>query len=318
MGSIHHKIAEAGHADMRLDKWFQQQYPGLGFGHLQKLLRTGQVRVNGKRVKTSARLQPGDDIRIPPFEQRPPREKTSPVGMLSKEEIAEAKSWVLWEDDHIIVINKPAGLSTQGGSKTYNHVDRMMAAFSPKPKLVHRLDRDTSGVLILAKTGQVAKELMHMFQQKTIEKVYWALTEGVPTPQQGLIKRPLNKLMVGGQEKVVVDENKGKRAHTLYRVIDHAARELAWVEARPLTGRTHQIRVHMQSLETPIMGDGKYGAKDPDAPLYLHARLVQFELLGLEYQIWAPLPEHFLEAFEQYDFDEEVGQALAEEGIIEE
>jgi 23S rRNA pseudouridine955/2504/2580 synthase len=275
----------------RFDRWARAHFPGLGFGQLQKLCRTGQFRLDGKRVEASARLAPGQIVRVPPLGEAATQvaapEKPSAYRPLKPEDAAFIKSLVVHEDDRLIAFNKPAGLAVQGGSGTTRHVDGLLDAFAKKgerPRLVHRLDRDTSGLLVVAKSAQAARELTFAFQQHKVRKLYWAVLLKGPERNHGLIDVPLVKAGPAGQEKmrtVVRDEEEdepgARNARTRFMVLARAGKVAAWAALMPLTGRTHQLRAHCAAIGTPILGDGKYGGKaahPTGAPkgLMLHAR----------------------------------------------
>lgn len=282
----------AKQADQRLDRWFKAEYPGLSFGRLSKLLRTGQVRLNGKRAKPGDRIEAGDMIRVPPLDaerEAGPQKKNDYSGdRLSADDKKFVQGMVIHEDDDLFVLNKPSGLAVQGGTKTERHLDGLLAGLVAKgddrPKLVHRLDRDTSGILVVAKTAASARALTKSFRARDAVKTYWALTAGVPNPKEGEIDAALAKLPgrgpQGAHERVgVVDRNHpdAKPARTAYEVLEQVGRRAAFVALQPLTGRTHQLRAHMAMLEYPIVGDGKYGGQDAmldgfSKKLHLHAR----------------------------------------------
>src|SRR6185437_13997977 len=270
---------------IRLDRWFKRRYPALTHGRLEKLLRTGQVRLDGKRAKAADRVVSGQEVRVPPqVTNEPVEEKPRPApvrdtGALSLQDM------ILYMDKSVIVLNKPSGLATQGGSGLTRHIDGMLdqLAFekNQRPRLVHRLDRDTSGVLVIARTVPAAASLARSLAQRDASKVYWALTRGVPKQKRGTIKAALAKEGARGAERMAIaDHDDAKYAITDYAVIDHAGEEFAWVAAKPVTGRTHQIRVHLASLGTPIVGDFKYGAQAARGKgaiadkLHLHARSI--------------------------------------------
>ncbi len=301
---------------IRLDKWFKAHYPGMAFGRLQKLMRTGQVRVDGGRVKPGTRLETGQKVRVPPLgdmpKPQPPRPK---VVEISDYDVDEIQKSVLYRDDEIIVINKPAGLAVQGGTGTSRHVDGMLDALrsgkGERPKLVHRLDKDTSGVLVLASSSKSARHLTECFRTREVRKLYWALTIGVPHPEDGLIDLRLLKSPGRGGERMVVDDVSGKRAISRYRVLDNAGRRAALLAMEPLTGRTHQLRVHLvEALGTPIAGDGKYGSSEAylegdgiSKKLHLHARSIRIPLInGKSVDVSANVPEHFQSSLDYLGF----------------
>ena len=305
--------------DIRLDRWFKRHYPALTHGRLEKLLRTGQVRVDGKRAKSSDRLAAGQILRLPPqvihgaLGEKPRAAQVAPIESL--------EAHVLYMDSSVIVLNKPPGLATQGGSGLTRHVDGMLdsLAFEKKqrPRLVHRLDRDTSGVLVIARTAPAAAALAKSLAQRDASKVYWALTKGVPKAKRGTIKAALAKEgghgPHGRDERMAVverDADDAKLAVTDYVVLAHAGEEFAWVAARPVTGRTHQIRVHLTSLGTPIVGDFKYGGTASRAKgeiadkLHLHARSIDIAHPdGGRLKVTAPLPEHMRKSWALFGFN---------------
>ncbi len=299
---------------IRLDRWFRRHYPALTHARLEKLLRKGEVRLDGKRAKAADRVMTGQSMRLPPqvihdrVEERP---KAAPIQTSRKLEDA-----ILYMDKHLIVLNKPAGLATQGGSGLKEHVDGMLDQLSfektIRPKLVHRLDRDTSGVLLIARTAQAAAGLSRALASRDASKVYWALVKGVPKQKHGIVKAALAKEGARGKDErmTVSEDDDAKFALTEYAVMGQAGREFAWVAARPVTGRTHQIRVHLASLGTPIVGDFKYGGVDAKGKgaiadkLHLHARSIDIARPdGGRLQVIAPLPPHMLKSWELLGFD---------------
>ena len=299
---------------IRLDRWFRRHYPALTHARLEKLLRKGEVRVDGKRAKSADRVALGQSLRLPPqvihdkIEERP---KPAPVQTSRKLE-----DTILYMDKHLFVLNKPSGLATQGGSGLKEHVDGMLDQLSfektTRPKLVHRLDRDTSGVLLVARTGQAAAGLSLALSSRDASKVYWALVKGVPKQKHGVVKAALAKEGVRGkgERMAVSEEDDAKFALTEYAVMAQVGQEFAWVAARPITGRTHQIRVHLASLGTPIVGDFKYGGTDAKGKgaiadkLHLHARSIDIARPdGGRLQVTAPLSPHMLKSWQLLGFD---------------
>lgn len=310
---------EDGEADLRLDRWFKRRFPALTHGRLEKLLRTGQVRVDGKRAKSSDRVQAGQSVRVPPLklDSVPVHKPAAPP--VRPEDLAALKGWILHQDKSVIVLNKPPGLPVQGGTKSERNLDAILAAaadtFGGRPLLVHRLDRDTSGVLVLARNPNAARTLAEAFRGKAARKLYWALVAGKPDRPHGLVDLPLAKRVGAAGERVValdyeeeldLDEAGARRAKSRYRTIDNAANRVTWLALEPLTGRTHQLRVHMAALGTPILGDGKYGGSGAflrmegiAQQLHLHARRIRIphpERGALD--VKAPPPPHFVAALE--------------------
>ncbi len=262
------RLAAPDDADMRLDRWFRRHFPALTHGRLEKLLRTGQVRLNGKRAQGSDRVQAGDAIRVPPLpaSDAPPPVRARPA--VDEKEARALQKLVIYRDADMLAIDKPAGLAVQGGTGTTKHVDALLPALqfdaAEPPRLVHRLDRDTSGVLLLARNRAAAAHLASLFRSRDMRKIYWAVVVGQPPAPEGDIRLPLAKRLGRpgeGEERMVVDEAAGEPARTLFRLLDTAGGKVSLLELEPLTGRTHQLRVHCQAIDTPILGDGKYGGK---------------------------------------------------------
>lgn len=311
-------------AEMRVDRWFKKHYPGLGHGRLEKLLRTGQIRVDGKRAKANQRLEADQHIRVPPMgasETSVPdpakRQKKKPEVDAAQAE--ELRSRILFMDDDVIALDKPAGLATQGGTGQKIHLDAMLDVLRfdkpERPKLVHRLDKDTSGVLLIARSAAAARWLTAAFRAKTARKIYWALVVGEVKPRSARIDLPIAKLPGKGGEKMAVDFDEGKKAQTDYEVVEQLGRRVAWVALSPITGRTHQLRVHMTERATPIVGDGKYGGQESflvaeglSRKLHLHAREVEvIRPNGSRLRVSAPLPDHMLKAWQFFGFDPDGG-----------
>ena len=298
--------------DSRLDRWFKRHFPQVTQGHLQKLLRTGQIRVEGKRAKADTRLEPGQAVRVPPLPDAP-APAASPK--ITDRDAEAVRRLVLYRDDEVLVIDKPAGMAVQGGTGTAKHLDAMLDALrfgGDRPRLVHRLDKDTSGVLVLARTLRAAQRLAVTFRGRSARKYYWAVTVGVPHPVAGRIDAPIAKLGDKHRERMAEDEDEGKRAVTLYKTIEHAGKRAAWLALWPRTGRTHQLRVHCADvLGTPILGDGKYGGQEAfltgaEIPrrVHLHARriIIPHPTQG-NVDVTAPLPPHMKATWSYFGFD---------------
>lgn len=311
-------------AEIRLDRWFKRHFPTIGHGQLEKWLRTGQVRVAGKRAKSNQRLEAGQEIRVPPL-PAPVADDAPKATAAAKRAPVDPKiarmlqDSVLYKDDDVIVLNKQAGLAVQGGTgMAEKHLDAfldcLMFEKTERPRLVHRLDKDTSGVLLLGRTVWATAKLAAAFKSRAARKCYWALVVGVPKIRQGRVDAALGKLPGRGGEKVAVDTEDGKHAVTYYRVVDNALKRAAWLEMEPRTGRTHQLRAHCLLLGTPILGDGKYGGTDAliagtgvSRKLHLHARALRVpHPRGGTLEVAAPLPDHIANSFEFFGFDEAI------------
>lgn len=300
--------------DQRLDRFLKKAFPALTFGQTQKLIRTGQIRINGKRAKSDSRLSAGDDLRLPPSLQNG---DTQPQKQFSQADRNFITTLILYEDDHIMAINKPPRLAVQGGSKTTRHVDGLLDSYvkkGVKPRLVHRLDKDTSGVLILAKTADAARELTHAFQGHDIQKTYWALTAPAPVEENGTIDAKIGKAPArqDGGEIMIHDPENGKKAITDFEIIERASKTAAFVAFYPQTGRTHQIRVHAALIGAPLLGDAKYNPiphpfdnDDIYKGLHLHARQIDFRhpVTGKAMSISAPLPPALLKSWKSLGFN---------------
>lgn len=307
---------------MRLDRWFRIHFPEVGYTYLQKLLRSGQVRVNSRRVQANDRLEAGSEVRVPAIVRRP---KIEPPAVKAAQGISKAdremiEKMILYEDDDVIVINKPFGLAVQGGSGTTRHIDGMLAGmadrFGDRPRLVHRLDRDTTGVLLVAKTREAASKLGRIFQTRSAAKTYWALVNGVPKPSQGRIEAALIKASGPDGDRVRKSEpgeqKEAMHATTHYSVIDRVGSKAAWVSLKPVTGRQHQLRAHMHLIGHPITGDNKYEgdkampAENMDQKLHLHARrlVIPHPRLPKKIDVTAPLPDHMKRTWTLLGLDE--------------
>jgi 23S rRNA pseudouridine955/2504/2580 synthase len=303
------KTVAADEAELRLDRWFSRHYPTLTHGRLQKLLRTGQVRVDGHRVQANARLGVGQTVRVPPLAPTMAAVARQ-AAVVVPGDAAFLRSLILVEDDALIVLNKPAGLAVQGGTGTRRHIDGMLPSLAPdgeRPRLVHRLDRDTSGILVVAKTASAAAKLTRSFRQHRVEKLYWALVTGRPALAAGFIDQPLAKQGGAGRERVEPDED-GRAARTAYQTVARASKIATWLALKPLTGRTHQLRAHCVVLGTPIVGDRKYGGESDltgaPAGLMLHAREIRLpHPNGGELAVTAPLSKTMRAGFAWLGFE---------------
>ncbi len=302
-------------AEIRLDRWFKRHFPELGHGRLEKLLRTGQVRLDGRRAGAGDRVAAGQSVRVPPLPQMAPRPKPEKPSLKAGDD-KFLQGLVLHRDEDLIVIDKPAGLAVQGGTGTTRHLDGLLDGLrfgaEERPRLVHRLDKDTSGVLVLARSAAAAAKLAAIFRGKKLRKIYWAAVIGAPKPRQGKIDRSLAKLPGPLGDRVAADEEHGDRAITFYRTVAHAGERFAWLALEPVTGRTHQLRVHCALIGTPVLGDGKYGgaaAQPAGLPqprkLHLHARAIALpHPRGGTLTVIAPLPAHMRETWKFFGFAE--------------
>ena len=309
---------------IRLDRWFKRNQPDVSFNLVSRWARTGQLRLDGKRVAPGERIAAGQEIRVPPVEAEPQKQaarkpKRDP---LTPEEEEFVRSLAIYENEHGFVLNKPPGLATQGGTKTTNHLDRLLDGLASetetRPKLVHRLDKDTSGALLVARTARAAAFFSKSFSGRTARKVYWALVVGVPSLEEGMIDAPLAKQPGSGGEKMHIDEEHGLPAKTRWRIIDRAGNRAAWVELQPLTGRTHQLRAHMAAIGHPIVGDGKYGGAESfltggiSRKLHLHARRLKIDSPGGgSIDVTAALPDDFEQTLESLGFELAAGDRIA-------
>jgi 23S rRNA pseudouridine955/2504/2580 synthase len=309
-------------AGMRLDRWFRLHFPNVGYTYLQKLLRSGQVRVDARRVQANARLAAGQQVRVAAVVRRPPQPAPSlqpPLG-LSKGDRDLIEGIILYEDEHVLVLNKPFGIAVQGGTGTKRHIDGLLAGmadrFGDRPRLVHRLDRDTTGVLLVAKHRDAAAKLGRIFQTRSAAKTYWALVVGSPKPPQGRIEAPLVKAAGPDGDRVRKagpgEQAEAMHATTHYSVIDRVAHKAAWVSLKPVTGRQHQLRAHMALIGHPIVGDNKYGGDKAlaesgiEGKLHLHARrlVIPHPVAGQpRIDVTAPLPEHMRRTWELLGLD---------------
>ena len=314
---------EADDDGVRLDRWFKRHLPEVSFNLVSRWARTGQLRIDGARATPGDRLVSGQTLRLPPPEAAAPTTMAvaRPKADLTPDQLAFARSLVIHKDDQALVINKPPGLATQGGTGTTEHVDGLLDALwfdgLSRPKLVHRLDKDTSGVLLIARTTRAAAFFSKAFSGRTVRKVYWALVGGVPSPEHGTIDAPLAKQPGSGGEKMHVDPEAGLAARSRYRTVDRAGNRAAWLEMQPQTGRTHQLRVHAAAIGHPIVGDGKYGGRDAfltggvSRKLHLHARRLVIEHPdGGQIDVQAELPPHFAETLATLAFAVTDGDAL--------
>ena len=304
--------------NMRVDRFFEARFPGLSYSHIQRIIRKGEVRVNGKRTQPKNRLEAGQAVRIPPLQLEAPKPRDD--APQAQKDRAFIKSITLYEDDDVLVLNKPMGLAVQGGSGTVRHLDGMLGALrgahpdAQRPRLVHRLDKDTAGCLLVAKTRFAAAALGKTFRTRAARKIYWAMVAGVPKPQQGRVSTFLAKQEVEEDSFMRIAKHGDKdavHAVTCYAVVETAAQKLAWISLKPVTGRTHQLRAHMAHVGNPIVGDPKYfnienwelpgGMQDK---LHLLARrIVVPHPRGGTIDVSAPLPPHMAQSWNLLGFD---------------
>lgn len=317
MSGVQQMTVEETDAGSRLDRWFKRQFPHIPHGKVEKLLRTGQLRVDGKRAKGNARIEGGQIIRIPPLPEPSEIKKDAPV---NPDDVEFMRKLVIYEDNDLIGLNKPFGIAVQGGTKTTRHIDGLLPALGQGCRLVHRLDRDTSGVLLIAKNAKAAKVAGQAFQSRRAQKIYWGITNGAPKPSGGEIKGYMAKGRLDNRfgnihegkevmEAVRHGADGAKHAKTLYATVAKAGQRASWITMQPLTGRTHQLRLHMQLLGAPIAGDPKYMTDRPlpgglENKLHLHARRLTLPRDGMpDLVIEARLPGHMERAFETLGFE---------------
>ncbi|MBX2856467.1 MAG: RluA family pseudouridine synthase [Rhodobacteraceae bacterium] len=341
MAGVQHLTVTGDEQDSRLDRWFKRRFPHIGHGRVEKLLRKGEIRVDGGRAKAGDRLTSGQVVRVPPLPEpgeegaataRTPREDAP----LSAEDVAFMRALVLYRDDDVIALNKPPGLPVQGGSGHSRHIDGLLDALrydgEERPRLIHRLDKDTSGVLLLARSGRAAAALAAAFKSRATVKLYWGAVSGTPRPRAGtirfgLVKEPGHGPNQAGEKMRCVhpDEIEGiegaKRAVTDFMTVAALGERAAWVALKPVTGRTHQLRAHMSEMGCPIVGDGKYGTNriekqdgrygaqlggEISRKLHLHARLLDLPHPAGDrrLRIVAPLPEHMARTWASFGWVE--------------
>ncbi len=335
MSGVSTHTVSVDEGEQRLDRWIKRRFPHVTQGSVEKLCRTGQIRVDGGRVKASSHVVPGNIVRLPPLPdtEAPPR-----TPGITADDARMIEDAILWKDEHMIVLNKPAGLPSQGGSgQTERHVDGLTEAlkfgYKDRPKLVHRLDKDTSGVLLLARTDRVARALSEALRHRAARKIYWAVVAGVPNPRQGSIKYGLMKApgrgrMGEGEKMICIHPNQmgenpdAKRAQTDFFTLWFLGQRLSWMALEPVTGRTHQLRAHMAEIGHPILGDGKYGGSAQDnmgdgwgaqvggdisKKMHLHARSLTIEhpISKKLMTFTAPLPEHMARTWKLFDWKED-------------
>ena len=315
-GKVQTVSVTADESGMRVDRFFEARFPGLSFSHIQRIIRKGEVRVNGKRTQPKARLEAGQAVRIPPIKVEAPAPRDDAPA--AQKDRAFLKSIILFEDADVMVLNKPMGLAVQGGSGTTRHIDGMLGALrgpdGQRPRLVHRLDKDTAGCLLVAKTRFAAAALAKTFRSRSARKIYWALVAGVPKPAQGRISTYLAKQEVEEDSYMRIAKHGEKdavHAVTYYAVVEPAAHKFAWISLKPVTGRTHQLRAHMAHVGNPIVGDPKYfNIENWEFPggvqnkLHLLARRIAVpHPRGGIIDVSAPLPPHMEQSWNLLGFD---------------
>lgn len=329
MSGVQHITVEADETDQRIDRWFRRRYPHLSQGRIEKMLRKGEIRLDGGRVKSADRVFEGQVIRVPPI---PSPEDVDQAGGREEQPISDSdvdfmRSLVLYEDEHVIALNKPAGLAVQGGSGQRRHIDGLLPALAKRgrkpPRLVHRLDLETSGVLLVGRTVPATAALSAAFRHRQTTKTYWAVVMGTPKPRQGSIRFGLAKDPWAEKMRCLdpseVDSVEGaRRALTDYTVIESLGDRCSWLALRPVTGRTHQLRAHLGGIGCPIVGDGKYGDQpwlggEFSRKLHLHARSISVAHPsgdGRQLFITAPLPEHIDRSFKALGWDPDAEDAV--------
>ncbi len=331
MSGVQHLSIGEDEGEQRLDRWLKRRFPALAHGRIERLCRRGEIRVDGARVSGSTRVAPGQVVRVPPLPDPVEHVDVGSDRLLSEDEADAIRARVVFRDDHMLVLDKPPGLAVQGGSGQIRHLGDLLPALrfgrEDDPRLVHRLDRDTSGLLVLARTGAAAVSLARAFRGRDVDKTYFALVAGRPRPAAGTIRYGLVKAAGSAGEKMTVlepdavGETDGARhAVTQYRVIEQVAGRCAWVALRPVTGRTHQLRAHMAALGTPIAGDGKYGGRGQEnrgegwgsglggalsRKLHLHAARLALPhpITGSQLLLDAPLPDHMARSWSLLGLD---------------
>ena len=316
-------VVSADDDGIRLDRWFKRNLADVSFNQVSRWARTGQIRIDGKRATPGDRVAMGESIRVPPAEAKDEDElrPKRPLIELDDDEATYVRAMEIDRGRDWFLLNKPPGLATQGGTKTSQHLDRLLGGLAgdneQRPKLVHRLDKDTSGVILVARSARAAGHFAKAFSGRTARKIYWALITGVPSITEGMVEAPLGKQPGSGGEKMQVDEENGLAARTRYRMIDRVGNRAAWVELQPLTGRTHQLRAHMAAIGHPIVGDAKYGGPEAfltggvSRKMHLHARRLRIEGPdGVMIDGSAELPDHFADSLKMLGFDPLAGDAL--------
>ena len=322
MNRIKKRVVTKDEVNLRIDKWFRLYYPSLPHGRLEKLLRDGNIRVDGSRCKANYRLLEGQEIRVPPISNNDHETYKKKNKVTDKNFLSLILNSIIYKDDKLIIINKPYGVSVQGGTGQVNYIDGALDylkfGFDSRPKLVHRIDKDTSGILILGRTDKSTIKLTELFRNNRIEKIYWAVVIGKPANNSGIINASLKKNVDNNYERMEVNTALGKKSITNFSIVSNLSKKVTWLDLRPTTGRTHQLRAHCSHLGVPIIGDKKYGGISSSFTNLTHSKKLHLLARGIKINFdegksrifYAPLPEHMKNTFRYFGFDEFEGKGF--------